>query len=339
MLIIVTGETGNGKTAHVVDMLAHDEQFKGRPLFVSGIPELKLEHQKCPPVEEWTKEEPNPDDISETLQWFTFPPGSLLVVDEAQRIFRPRTVGSKVPPITQAIETHRRSGIDIILITQHVGLLDSNCRKHCKRHIHLAETFLGRYRYEWMGVGEPNERTSRQLANRRRYKLPQRSFHLYKSAEVHNSIKRPVPLLAYVVGVAGILTVVTGVFIYNRVTGRAVDTAAFSDKLLPAQAPFGAAPRGAPGFVPKQSKQDYLDDLIPRRPGLAHTAPKFDQVAQVAEAPYIVGCLQKSTSCVCFDQQSGLYDGNEDACKAWMQGYRFRDWKASEAQQQPRLIK
>jgi zona occludens toxin len=333
MLIIVTGETGNGKTAHVVDMLAHDLQFKGRPLFISGIPELKIEHQKCPPVDEWTKEEPNPDDISETLQWFTFPPGALLVVDEAQRMFRPRTVGSKVPPITQALETHRRTGIDIILITQHVGLLDSNCRKHCKRHIHLADTFLGRYRYEWMGVGEPADRSSRQLANRSRYKLPERSFSLYKSAEVHNTIRKPVPLVAYVVGVAAVLLGVSVFFIYNRIAGRGEAAEVKQASSVPAAPPSSF---NRSGNI-KQTKQQYLDDMIPRLPGVAHTAPRYDQVAMVSDAPYIVGCIKTAKSCMCFDQQSGQYESDSNSCNAWLNGYRFRDWKAVE-QGQPTLV-
>lgn len=86
MIILVTGVPGSGKTAKVVDLLAHDPQFSGRPLFVTGIPDLALDHQQCPPVADWVEFRDNETgDLS--LPYFTFPANSVVVVDEAQRNF------------------------------------------------------------------------------------------------------------------------------------------------------------------------------------------------------------------------------------------------------------
>ena len=56
MIILQTGVPGSGKTSSVVNMLMTDESYthftdkdgvkKKRPLFVNGIPELKIEHEE-----------------------------------------------------------------------------------------------------------------------------------------------------------------------------------------------------------------------------------------------------------------------------------------------------
>jgi zona occludens toxin len=113
-LTLITGNTGSGKTALCVKMMRDTPE---RPLFVMGIPELKLEHFKCPPVEEWTVLQPDPDDPSQLLPYFTFPENAIVVIDEAQRIFRPRSNGSKVPDYVAAFETRRHTGVDFVLLT------------------------------------------------------------------------------------------------------------------------------------------------------------------------------------------------------------------------------
>lgn len=85
-ITMVTGLPGSGKTAHVVDLLAHHDDYKGRPLFVMGIPDLQIEHNPTPPLAEWTELRPSPEDPQILLPYFTFPPGSVVVIDEAQRV-------------------------------------------------------------------------------------------------------------------------------------------------------------------------------------------------------------------------------------------------------------
>ena len=107
-VIVVTGQPGSGKTAHVVDMLAHDEQFIGRPVFVMGIPDLTLPVIQAPPVEQWVEYRKSPEDENLELAYFTFPENSLVVIDEAQRVYRPRAVGSR---FRERLPRLRRIGI------------------------------------------------------------------------------------------------------------------------------------------------------------------------------------------------------------------------------------
>ena len=169
MITLITGTPGAGKTALAVAMLL--EEKGARPIFSSGIQDLKIDHQPTPPVEDWTQEVPTPEDPTVKESVFTFPPHSIIVVDEAQKVYRPRAASAKVPPYVAAFETHRHTGVDFWLITQHPGLLDGNIRKLVGRHVHIRNTFFGRYLYEWPECGEPDIKSSRQLSASRRYKL------------------------------------------------------------------------------------------------------------------------------------------------------------------------
>lgn len=128
--------------------------------------------------------------------------GALLVIDEAQRHFRPRPAGSAVPDHVAALEVHRHQGLDIWLVTQRPGLVDSNVRALCGKHIALRQTPFGRYKYEWCEVGDIENKTSRDNAARSRFKLPKHVFELYKSAEVHTKNSHSLPMAAKVLMVA-----------------------------------------------------------------------------------------------------------------------------------------
>lgn len=124
--------------------------------------------------------------------------GALLVIDECQRHFRPRPAGSAVPDFVAALEVHRHQGLDIWLVTQRPGLVDSNVRAICDKHIALRKTPFGRYKYEWPEVGDIESKGSRDTAAKSRFSLPKHVFGLYKSAEVHNKTNHSLPMVAKV---------------------------------------------------------------------------------------------------------------------------------------------
>jgi len=191
MITIITGVPGMGKTALLVQMLLkNDKAANPRPVFVMGIPDLKIEHIKAPPVEDWTEKRPDPDDPSLMLDYFTFPPNSYLILDEAQRVYRPRAAGTKVPPYVAALETHRHTGLDIILLTQKPNLVDVNVRHLCGRHIHIRDSVLGRRLYEWPEYNDTDNKANLDAATKRAFKPPKESFKYYKSSELHTKQPR-----------------------------------------------------------------------------------------------------------------------------------------------------
>lgn len=214
MLTLVTGEPGNGKTALVVSIL---QQLKGeRRIFAWGIPDLTIDHTVCPPVSEWTEQQPIPEDPSLTRPVFRFPPNSVVVVDEAQVVYRVRSASAKVPDHVAALETHRHQGIDIYLITQKPNLIDANVRALVGRHIHLRSNWSGRYKLEWAECKNPNSSADVSVAIRTRYKLPKEVFGLYKSASEHTKVVRRLPPQVYVFTAIVVILVGGGIYIRAR---------------------------------------------------------------------------------------------------------------------------
>lgn len=323
MIILITGQPGSGKSALCVDMIAHDEQFKNRPLFVGGIPDLQVPHESVPPVSEWTELRAAPEDASLQLAYFTFPESSVIVVDEAQRIYRPRSAGSKVPPEVAAFETHRHTGVDFILLTQHAGLIDANIRKLIGKHIHIAVTPFGRFRYEWTKCADTESRSDREIAARSRYHLPKRAFDLYKSSEKHTKIKTRIPRYVYVFALCVLAIAGLSYYIYGRI---------FRYEENPVAAKLEHAAQGGavspPAAAVKMTALEYNEAHQPRIPGLFHTAPVYDDVTKPKQAPIPVGCVLKvkEKSCRCIDQQGNRYATTAAQCLSIVENGLFISW-------------
>lgn len=257
MLTIITGEPGNGKTSYLVELLRTDPLLKDRPLFVWGIPDLKLAHTQCPPLPEWTTVEPHPDDPTLMLPTFAFPDGSVIVVDECQDVYRPRSAASKVPGYVSALERHRHKGLDFYLLTQKPQLIDSNVRNLCGRHIHIRASWAGRKLLEWSQCRNPDSRADRAEAITRGYKVPAKSFELYKSASVHTKPQHRKPwqlaAVALLVVVVGSGTTWVGYRLKDKSTApESVEAAASGETVTElARAPaLSPMPPAAPAPVP-----------------------------------------------------------------------------------------
>lgn len=235
MITLVTGIPGMGKTSFVLSELLG---IKNRPLFIMGIPHLTIDYVKPPPVDDWTELRPDNDDPTLMLPYFTFPANSIVILDEAQRVYRPRTTNSKVPDIVAAFETHRHLGIDFYLMTQHINLLDGNIRRLIGRHIDIRGSYLGRYKYEWLGLGDPDSKASRDQAARKRFSPPKQVFDLYKSAETHTKpIKPKMNNTMKVFFLVFVIIVIGSYSLYGRVAERTTYKTPQSEKQILASAP------------------------------------------------------------------------------------------------------
>lgn len=223
MINLLTGKPGIGKTAHIVELL-QKEQGK-RLIFVDGIKELKLAHEPVPHIDEWVRVV-HRDNGADEYEWIGFPPGSLIVIDECQRMFRPRHPSQKVPDVIAGFETHRHAGLDFWLLTQDSTFLDTNVRKLLDFHHHVQESWIGSFMYTWPREGDPKTKASLEGASRKKYSVPKSVFSLYKSAELHTKRKRPVPIIAYVSVVCLILFVVLAWRIVRSVSSKGEPAAA-----------------------------------------------------------------------------------------------------------------
>ena len=144
MITLITGVPGSGKTLSVVSDLAKNvkKEWADRKIFTHGIPDLTIPTEKIP----------EGHDIKDMNVWLQYPEnnGSVVIIDEAQNIFPPRSAGSKTPELVEWLHIHRHSGVDIILITQMPGRIDKQVRDLVGAHYHIHKTPLGvRMRYFW----------------------------------------------------------------------------------------------------------------------------------------------------------------------------------------------
>lgn len=180
MIHLITGAPGTGKSLLAVELILENSLSETpRPIF-SNINGLDFEKLRCFPLD-------NPE------EWYTYPVGSMLVIDECQRYFPPRPNGSKVPQLIAEFETHRHHGLDIILLTQHPTFIDANIRKLVDRHQHGYRPFGKKRRtlLEWTGCNdnpEPAKNESNSLQKRKPF--DPKLFQYYKSSSQHTDKDR-----------------------------------------------------------------------------------------------------------------------------------------------------
>lgn len=314
MITVITGTPGAGKTALAVDLLLRE--YADRPLYVDNLNGLLLEHYEL-----------------DVMEWHTdVPDGSLIICDEIQRKWRPRGPGAKVPDCISALETHRHRGIDFILITQNVKLIDSNVRALVGRHLHIRDTgWMGRWLYEFPECDTNN--SWKRCENKRRYTLPKHVFDKYKSASMHIKPVRNRPVLLYflcaaVLAFLYMLWSLYGSFKPEPATPQPDKTATIQQ--APGIASGLAASVGLTPTTSSSSAQKIDDrvDWIPRLSNMPETAPAFDEVRKVQAFPVVSGGVCFKGECKCFTQQGTNAGLNHDECLNSINNPRFDAYSA-----------
>ncbi|RVU33235.1 AAA family ATPase [Rheinheimera riviphila] len=180
MIHLITGIPGSGKTLLAVELIVENMKSASiRPLY-TNISGLKFNDLRC-------------FELEKPEEWFNLPDGSIIVIDECQRWFRPRPNGSAVPEMISRFETHRHQGHDIILITQNPRLIDSNIRKLVELHQHMYRPFglQSRTVMEWTTCNEsPEPAQSESSSLKTKKAFDTKLFSYYQSATVHTHQRR-----------------------------------------------------------------------------------------------------------------------------------------------------
>jgi len=201
MLKLVTGVPGVGKTLFTLSQVYGSDGGKSldRPVYIDGI-ETDLPHESI-----------------DGHDWMSAPDGSLIIIDEAQRVFRPRPRGAAVPAHFSELETHRHRGIDIWIVTQDAYLIDAHVRRLVGEYFRLDRPGGMRYirarRYE--SVPSYGDRAAPVESIRVRH--PKALYDRYKSTTIDtHHAKIPVKLWFYgaflVASVGGVGWVVYSLF-------------------------------------------------------------------------------------------------------------------------------
>lgn len=291
MIILRTGLPGAGKTLNTIYELTTDPEWQGRALYVFGIPELQVPHIP----------------LDEPEKWYECPPGSVIVIDEAQRIFPPRANGSAVPEKVRKLETHRHQGVDIILITQDASLIDNAVRRLAGRHVHCVRAggFGMASLYTWpeaqWQINEQTKKTAQVV--KRRY--PKEVFRLYKSAEIH-TVKRRIPFglmvfFALLIGLPIMIAVA-----YFRIMAIGAATSIADAPVETVSGTVGGAVGGV-GYPRDRPLAEYLGLHRELIPGLPWSSQFYAEVYRPVTYPK-PRCVAMGADCRCYSQQGTRMD-------------------------------
>ena len=309
MFFLRTGTPGSGKTLSIIDELRH---IKDRPIFYSGIPDLKLD---------WIK-------IDDAKNYHDFlPEGAIFVLDECQQVFPVRPPKDPVPPAIAFLEIHRHHGNDIYFITQHPSLLDHHARRLIGQHTHLQRNFGMPFatKYTNNKLFDSTNYHELQTCEKEQYKYPKDVFNLYKSAEIHtHKPKLPKKLLLII---PLLLFIGFGVnFIYGMLhkppsaslTTDSINSLNSSSQVIPVN-------------LANSKSIDWKSTFTPVIQGLPFTAPIFADIAsKPVSMPLLAGCIasQDKLRCSCYSQQSTIIDMPFNACLAAVKHQAFNPYKS-----------
>lgn len=312
MIKLITGLPGSGKSLSVVEAI---QAFKraGRTVYQHGVDGLKLGLAE-------TLEDP--------LKWQDLPDGSVVIIDEAQKVFPARKMTDPIPPVV-ALSEHRHRGFDFIIVTQNPMFLDSFVRRLVGEHVHCVRRFgvNGAIRYTWNEcVDDPQSSTMRSRAVESPWRYPKELFGLYESATLH-TVKRSIPKRLVFIPLAMLASGFAIWFLLSTMAGWAEsieEEPTITDAAMVAGEPKKAGLFATSNPLVKMG-QDRKQPLTteqwaalrePRVPGVVATAPMFDQRQPTAE-PELYCALShgKGAPCRCITEQGTVALVEYDLCR------------------------
>jgi zona occludens toxin len=275
---VITGTPGAGKTLRALYMVEALRKESGRDVYYNGINDLMLP---------WII-------FDDPKKWHVLPDKSVIVIDEAQRAFRPRAASVQVPDFVEALETHRHRGIDIYMITQHPLMLEQNVRRLAESHEHLMRKFGSKWAtvHVWKGIKENCDK-SRSDSQSSEFVYPKEVFTWYKSAEAHtHKFKLPFKvkvLIAVPFLIAGCVYLAMK-SIGNLAKPPAAVVSSASAGTVAAGGGLALSLPVVDPFSPRAVEQ-YIAQYQPRIKGLPWTSPRYDELTLARVVPVIRGCV------------------------------------------------
>lgn len=324
MLYLRTGLPGAGKTLNAIREIDLEHQpdpadptkrlhkdpdnpdLPPRTIYYCGIPDLKADRLKSHWVEFDTPE-----------KWYEQPDGSVIVIDEAQRVFG--NDGSRARPekVTR-FETHRHQGLDIHLITQHPSLLCTPVRKLVGKHINFIRPYgrekgIFRHEYEFC-IDSPEKRVNFKQAQEEKVSLDATYFGVYKSSTVHThkpvtpSFIKKLPLYITLTLLPILLLVGLGYWLVSSNKDEMSHLRSKSSAATAPGAPAGAAP-GDVAAAPVAKVDKYVDQRKPRIPDVSASAPVYDDLTKPKSFPKPVCAASRDPMLVSKARERGMTVG------------------------------
>lgn len=333
MLILVTGQPGNGKTLRAMALAAEEyernaaavKEGKEQPRrFFANIAGCTVDEN--PDAFPWMEKLPEHND------WTKLPVGSFVIYDEAHSdgktpglerygLLFPSTgrPGESDDPRIRSMSTHRHRGFDIVLVTQWPSKVHHQVRTLVGKHIHMNRA-LGLQRagvLSWTRVqSDPYDERQREKAEEEIWTFPKELYSRYRSSSLHTATyKFRVPAKAWqalAMLVAALLVAwLLWLFIFKPDNS---DADVVAPEAAQVQAPIGA--HAPPATVPV-SVEGYLDKHRPRVEEMPWSAPLYDERKATSD-PLLMcmmsgpgeradGTIADSSQCRCVTEQGTVY--------------------------------
>jgi len=330
MLTLITGTPGAGKTLFTLQLVQKESKpEKGqqrRPIFLHNIKDVDYGYFHA-------------NSLKEPDKWYELPEQSLIVFDEAQFVFPQRKKDEK-PEKVEQFAVHRHRGYDIIITTQDPMNVDVFIRRMCGRHFHIHR-ILGRetatvYEFDHYESNPTGFHEKKQAISKFPFKYPKKLYERYKSATQH-TVKKRTPLRLYLLPVLLVVVIGLIVFAIGRIKDRADGT--FAEETLASTNESGLLSAGLGGGKAVKewqipSRENYLRLYQPIVPGLAHTAPIYDDLWQPNTFPKPFCIIYQEdedspldSSCKCYTQQITTYETSDEICRYWVRNGFFDQTK------------
>ena len=287
---LLTGLRGNGKTLKAVSMMSEFIDA-GVPVFACNFTNLTL---------------PGIQQLDDPHAWRELPPGSVLFVDEAQRFWRSRRSGEPPQSILD-METQRHDGIRMVILTQQPTYLDKHLRGLVDVHQHLVRRagLEASQVYEWERCRDDvNETASYDSAEKTIWPFATKFYGTYGQEIVH-TVKRKIPMRLKLLLAAVPVIAFLAWFAFHKVAN--ISDTGIIEKAEPVADVSAAGDTPAAGRRRKEplTRQEYLEQMVPRIAGAPWSAPVYDDSNSVEEQPEVY-CMIGS-KCRCITQQGTAY--------------------------------
>jgi zona occludens toxin len=308
-ITLKTGIPGSGKTLSAVEEIAamqrawEKDPSKYRPIYVHGIRGLTLDHQVLPvypvrgqPGDDYSKDVLGQPAEPVYVDWSNVADGAVVLIDEAQKIFRPRAAVSAVPVHVAWFETARQNDVLVILMTQAPTSIDHEIRKRVGKHQHYKALPLSRsIVYEWF-----NECSTtlnyRSAVSKTIWKYPRNAYAWYQSAQGHSGgAGFKFPMWAYI----PLVFVAAGVFAVPYAWNK-----------------WRHSSMVAPHVVQSAASEPALVIATTLPPAASAPADAASTPIAAASAPTLGGCMHMGDRCLCIDSVGHVApEITGDACR------------------------
>ncbi|MDV6345555.1 zonular occludens toxin domain-containing protein [Nitrosomonas sp. Is37] len=213
--------------------------------------------------------------------------GSLIVIDEAWKLW-PAAGRAKVSEDIEYLRMDRHHGLDFLLVAQAPNLIHAEVLCLVEKHLHITPTWAGRKIFEWPEYcSTPRLKTSKENAVKRPYKLPKKSFELYKSASIHTKPSKTIPLKLWTSIAAIVLAPLLVYFSFDRIMSRL-------DPQEPTTTIEAKAEIEKPQVIPVNQPGKPAPVLLP----VAPTTPTL--VSDQVDWSRVLTCISSKTQCICY---------------------------------------